>query len=297
MTPDKTGPHIPAQEKTAHNTPAHFSDTEMSGVDLPVKETLSDPSTSVDFHQKRRRMKRYSKYRDRNNSCRHHCHCCGSNDWDCDCTLHSYEYASDSSVSRGKYQPKMRHKKSRARYSSDSDTLPFSRNCRCNHKYSSFKGKRSQRDGSVNKLCSSCQISSHAPKRSSSEKLNPDQRIMSVKENNTVLLSNRVQDTNNEQDHHISKSPEETNNEPPHPTSLRSSPSISSTDKKCRSVSTPDLSDTEAVFIGSSSSESEKKRPSSACRSCCRSSPGVGDQITDAPFLKIALALEKYLDR
>ena len=301
MTPEKTGQHITIQERTVQHMATQFSNGDISDVSLKDSQSEAQSYVSSDEQQERRRTEK--KWKFLIDSCRHNCRHGGSNNQQRDCS--PCDYFSDPSVSKCNFKRRGRSKKGRSKrysgkgtspnYSSDSESLSIPQNCCRNHV--DHHRHHSEEMKSRNKLCSVCQTNSFPPKICS---LKNDKIYQLTTEINTdvVKITTTKDEINDDHDQHlVSTSPGNLPLSSPlsRSDSVQSPSSTSTSDFKFLSVSTPDLSDAEAVFIGSSSSESEKKR--STNKTCCKPTSRMSDQISDAPFLKIALALEKYLER
>ena len=303
MTPEKTGQHISIQERTVQHMATQFSNGDIS--DVSLKDYQSEKSyVSLDEQQERRQTEKKWKFMidSCRHNCRHHCRHGGSNNQERDCS--PCDYFSDPSVSKCNFKPRRRSKKGRSKrysakgispnYSSDFETLSIPKTC-CrvhvdHHRHHSEDMK------SRNKLCSVCHTNSLT--KIDSHKNDKIDQLTTEINTDVIKITTTKDEINNDHDHYpVSNSPGKRplSSPPSRSDSVQSPSSTSTSDSKFLSVSTPDLSDAEAVFIGSSSSESEKKR--STNNTCCRPTSRMSDQISDAPFLKIALALEKYLER
>ena len=303
--PDKSEEKIRVRKLTPHKSDKQSTDCDIS--ELSMKESSLAPSCSgsseskirIDAGNGNRKSKVHSKERKHGFKGSHPSYCCGSSrNMYCDCTF--LDYYSDHSESRKRARRK-RHRKSQ-KYSSDSETISISRDYCCGRCFTEKKRTRMNREI----LCPSCQMEFSRDK----ELKNDSAAIIMTaidreqdKERESIIPASN---TNNiEYDEKLSQSIESSNDSEIRQDHLRnrskSSKSSSSTtttrsDRQIVSVSTPDLSDAESVFIGSSSSDSERKTIAT-CKSCNRAASPMSDNITDAPFLKIALALEKYLER
>ena len=305
MTPEKTGQHISIQGRTVQHMATQFSNGDIS--DVSLKDSQSEQShISSDEQQERRQTEKKWKFLidSCRHNCRHNCHHGGSNNQERDCS--PCDYFSDPSVSKCNFKRRGTSKKGRSKrysskgispnYSSDSETLSIPQNCCRNHV--DHHRHHSEDMKLRNKLCSVCQTNSLT--KVCSHKNDKIYQLTTEINTDIVKITTTKDEINDDHDQHpVSTSPGKPplSSPPSRSDSVQSPSSTSTSDSKFLSVSTPDLSDAEAVFIGSSSSESEKKRCTSINKTCCRPTSGMSDQISDAPFLKIALALEKYLER
>ena len=300
---------IRVRKLTPHKSDKQSTDCDVS--DLSIKESSLAPSYSASSESKirsdtgtgNRESKLLSNGRKPGFNRSHRSYCCrSSRGMYCDCTFRDYH--SDHSESRKRVRSK-RHRKSQ-KYSSDSETISISRDYCCGRCFTERYIPRTRMKRAI--LCPSCQMEFRRDKESKNDsaamKKTPLDREQE-KERESINPASNTKNIEYEYEEKLSQCTKSSRDSEIRQDHLRncsqSSKSSSSTtttrsERQIVSVSTPDLSDAESVFIGSSSSDSERKT-TVTCKSCNRASSPLSDNITDAPFLKIALALEKFLER
>ncbi|KAL5247064.1 hypothetical protein ACHWQZ_G019056 [Mnemiopsis leidyi] len=296
---ESSGEQLPTQENAAQRFHKVSTNTDTSH--LSIKESSSSPASINDEYLRRstdngNKKSPNPRTRPGHHRSRHRCCCRPDRRRYCSYCA-ALDCYSDQSESRKVKSKRCRREQ---KYSSDSETSLSSRNVCCHYRLTDreLSKKRIKRM----KLFSSCksEFSKDKPLKSHSPVMKTP--ITQNQENSKEgVLSSSGPATSVDDDKKSSKSaisfkeskisPE--NQQADHSQSPKSSTSPTRTrrNKNIVPVCTPDLSDAESVFIGSTSSESERKATAN-CKSCCRAS----SPMSDAPFLKIALALEKYLE-